>query len=217
MKRHAIALLTAALLVLTARAASAHQDGTQIVGYSGLEPGRMCNTCHTGGTQTTVTIGGPDRIRPGATGHYTVTIANPEGVYGGVDIAPDNAQAKVAPGSATLVLVGNEVVHRSRVPFDKGELTFAFDMTAPPATGVVTLFADAVEGHIIDTPLGDTGQLATFRVTVDSNAPATADSAQNSGGCSASPARRESGALALVALVVGMGIAQRRRRQRVSV
>jgi len=42
---------------------------------------------YTGGTRRQNHIGGRT-ISPGDTAHYTVTIANAEGVYGGVDIAP---------------------------------------------------------------------------------------------------------------------------------
>src|SRR5262245_16331552 len=171
MIRQVLFFLALSVALFAARNASAHMDGTTVAGYSGIEPGKVCNSCHVGGTQSTLTLGGPNAVKPGATAHFVLSIANAKAVYGGVDIAADNKDVKLQPNDETLVNVGQELVHKTRTPFENGVLKYEFDFTAPTATGVVTLYADGVQGHEIDTPLGDMGNTATFTVKIDPSAP----------------------------------------------
>jgi hypothetical protein len=217
MLRLSAALLALSFVTLAARPAAAHMDGTQVAGYSGIEPGRTCDTCHSGGSGVKVTIDGPARIPPGSTGHYTVTLSAPSGVYGGVDVAVDDAKAKVDADDAKVQLVGRDVVHRTREPYAKGALTFGFTLTAPASAGKVMLYADGIEGRELDTPLGDTGATGTLSVAIDPSAPVPAGSGNdaNGGGCATSPQPANGlEAIGLAAFVATALLVSRRRVRR---
>jgi hypothetical protein len=203
--------------------ARAHSDGTKIAGYSGLDPSKTCNSCHSGGTPSKVTFIGPTTLAPGAVGDYQVVIANsaPNAQVGGVDIAADNPQVHLSAAGGTDVQVGSDLVHESPVAFVNGEVTFSFTLTAPMTPGIVTVYADGMEANLLDNPTsGDLGTVGTMKVGVGMPAPQESSASGNGMtapggmGCSASRAAGRPGPLAFfagVGLALGLAAARRRR------
>src|SRR5580693_1621075 len=120
----------AALALSWSGLALAHADGTKIVGNSGLDPSKTCNNCHSGGTASKITFIGPTSLEPGATGNYSVVIANssPTADVSGIDIAADNPQALLNAAGGYDILADGEVVHDTPAPFVNGQATFGFTL-----------------------------------------------------------------------------------------
>jgi hypothetical protein len=122
-----------------APAALAMPDG--ISGYSGLTPDKTCATCHPGGNPPFATIAGPATLAPGATGEYTFTLKS-DRTFGGLDVAVDDAAAKLTPKSPMTQLLGGEITHTQPLPVTSGEIVVELELTAPSSPGMVTLHAD---------------------------------------------------------------------------
>lgn len=138
MQRSLVLFTTAAILFAGARAA-AMPDG--ISGYSGLSADKTCATCHPGGNPPIATIDGPKMLAPGDTGHYTFTLKT-EKTYGGLDVAVDDAGARLMPVSPMTQLLGGELTHMQPLPVQNGAIVVEFALLAPSTPGTVTLHAD---------------------------------------------------------------------------
>ena len=87
----------------------------------------------------TVTINGPDILKPNETGNFTLTISGGPLVRGGTDIA---ASAGVLIPGDGMQKIGDEITHvLPKVPVE-GVVTFQFQYTAPGTEGTVTLYAN---------------------------------------------------------------------------
>ena len=207
----------AALALSWSGPAFAHADGTKIVGYSGLDPSKTCNNCHSGGTVSKITFIGPTSLEPGATGNYSVVIANssPTADVSGIDIAADNPQAQLNAAGGYDVLADGEVVHDTPAPFFNGQATFGFTLTAPSTPGTITVYADGMEANLLDDPTsGDLGTVGTMTVAVGTTVQQSG-SGSSSMACSASPEAARHSALpfsCLAGLALGMALRLRRRR-----
>jgi hypothetical protein len=135
----ALVVLGVASTLLLPGAARAMPSG--ISGYSGLVPDKTCVMCHPGGNPPTASIEGPATLAPGATGEYTFRLKT-DRTFGGLDVAVDNAAAKLAPKSPMTQLLGGEITHTQPLRVTNGEIIVTLEMTAPSSPGVVTLHAD---------------------------------------------------------------------------
>lgn len=217
-----------ALLLSWSGLAHAHSDGTKTVGYSGIDPTKTCNNCHSGGTESKITFIGPASLALGEVGDYSVVIANssPTAKLAGVDIAADNPQAQLDAAGGTDILAGSDLVHNTPVPFVDGQVTFSFKLTAPSTPGTVIVYADGMEANLLDDPTsGDYGTVGTMQVVIGGGAPGGSGSGGGSAapgksgmGCSASPAATRAGSpsssgLAAAGLALGVALTLRRRRR----
>jgi hypothetical protein len=128
-----------ATTLLLARAALAMPDG--ISGYSGLTADKTCVACHPGGNPPTASIDGPAMLAAGASAEYTFTLKT-DRTFGGLDVAVDNAAARLMPVSPMTQLLGGEITHTKPLPVTNGEIVVKLGLTAPPTAGTVTLHAD---------------------------------------------------------------------------
>ena len=139
MHRSLALLAAAAALVGGARAASAMPDG--ITGYSGLTPDKGCATCHPGGNPPVATIDGPTTLAPGASAEYTFTLTTNK-LFGGLDVAVDDAGARLTPVSPMTQLLGGEITHTQPLAVQNGAIVVKLSVTAPPTDATITLHAD---------------------------------------------------------------------------
>lgn len=114
-------------------------------GYSGAS-GQTCNACHSGGVAPTVTISGADTLAAGETGTYVIVVSSASPAFdkfAGVDVSASAGTLAANPAQNSDALQMGEVVQNKLAgPFAK--LEFQFDLTAPSAPGMVTLFGDGL-------------------------------------------------------------------------
>ncbi len=99
-----------------------------------------CGTCHA--TQTanvTVAITGPDTLRVGADGSYSVKISGGTGNAVCVDIATSAGALKIA--DSNLKLSSSELITNGVKSYSGGSYTYNFKLTAPATAQTDTLFA----------------------------------------------------------------------------
>ncbi len=154
----------ATTLLAGARAATAMPDG--ISGYSGLMANQTCATCHPGGNPPVATIDGPATLAPGETAEYTFTLKTAK-LFGGLDVAVDNAAARLTPVSPMTQLLGGEITHMQPLAVQNGEIVVKLGVTAPPTAGTITLHGD---GQADNKPqIADSSAMPVdFKITVGS-------------------------------------------------
>jgi uncharacterized protein (TIGR03382 family) len=221
------------LLTLLGLAPAAHALPGGITGRSGKQ-GTFCNACHSGGATPTVTLTGPTTVEAGSTNSYRLTITGGAAVVGGMNAAVDVADATLGAGTG-LRLSNGEVTHSAPRAFSGGSLAFDFTLRAPPHSGPVKLYAAGNSANGNGKQDGDRGSatLLTLQVTGGTAPPPDAGTPDGgvaptpdagtpdggvapteppvledepTGGCSAA-----SGPAALLALLVLLGTARRRR------
>ncbi len=139
MKRWTRIAVPGALVALTLpSAALARPDG--ITGYSGQQ-GKTCVSCHgSGDAVPTVALEGPATVQPGQTQQYTLVIRGGPASAGAIDVSVDDPSAMLQAGAGSK-LSGSELVHAAPKAFASGEVRFPFTVVAPPAAGVMTVYA----------------------------------------------------------------------------
>jgi len=166
MHRSLALLAMATTLLAGAGAATAMPDG--ISGYSGLAADKTCATCHPGGNPPVATIDGPAMLAPGETAEYTFTLKTAK-LFGGLDVAVDDAAARLTPVSPMTQLLGGEITHTQPLPVQNGEIVVKLSVTAPPTAGTITLHGD---GQADNKPqIADSSATPIdFKITVGSGA-----------------------------------------------
>jgi hypothetical protein len=132
--------LFAIVLLTLAGTNSTFGYATGVTGKTSKSGTTGCS-CHSSSANAavTVTISGPSSLAAGATGNYTVTVANSGSFNSGVDIACSSGT--LAPGTdAVLKLSSSELVHQKNMT-GSNSLVYNFKYTAPSTTGSVTLYA----------------------------------------------------------------------------
>lgn len=176
----AVALaIAAAALLLGWPAAPQHAVARSggIPGYSGnpaTNDGWDCSQCHLLGDEPTVVLEGPDRLAPGETGSYLLTITGGQGVAGGLGVSVTGGALGVPAGNVDVRLAAGEIVHVAPKPTDlMGAIVFEYLYTAPAELGDVTMYAagNSVNGDA--SPMGDQPSTDVLAITV-SDVPATA-------------------------------------------
>jgi hypothetical protein len=212
-------LILAFALIAIPKLAFAHADGTQVVGNSGKNPNQTCNSnsCHFGGSVSTVSVSGPKTLAAGEVGQYTFLIVNnnANAVNSGADIAVDNGT--LAAGDATEALVSNEVVHKMPVKFAGGMASYKFSLTAPSTPGTVTIYAQGMQGDVDDDSAGDLATGTTYQVSVTGTGGGSPTNGSNGnsgnmsqmGGCSTVPGAQPIAGGAALALF-GLALLARR-------
>ncbi len=178
---------------------------------TGFAQGASCTTSHASAA-IVASVDGPDRVAPGATTHYTVTVRN----QGAMDW-PSGTRLVIADGQPSVLYDQASWVSPSQVGamtdvVPAGTLaTFDFDVIAPTVTSDTPVYQQLA--------LSDASQTyATFDLALTVTGIGTADSADSSdpeqtvtGGCNAGGSGTSGGllALGLLALVRGRGRARR--------
>lgn len=99
-----------------------------------------CGGCHASvSTAVAVVIAGPDTLRPGASGTYTVKISGGSGTSVCVDIATSAGALKTF--DANLKLSNGELITNGIKRYTNGSYTYTFTLTAPATPQTVTLYA----------------------------------------------------------------------------
>lgn len=159
----------AALLALMAVSAAAvvRPYSTGISGYSGKQ-GVNCNSCHTGGTAPSVTLGGPAYVLADSTRTFSFVVAGGQRIAAGLDVAVD-AGTLVATDTETYILSG-EVTHSIPRKVDSnGEAEWAFDLVAPSVTGPMTMYASGNSVDLNGINFGDKAASTTWAIEVVDN------------------------------------------------
>ena len=170
-------LLCGFVLVLFAVLTRASQFGRD--GFSGnpaTNGGATCIACHApGAPRPTLTLSGPTTVPAGATRRFTVTLQGGPAVTGGINVSSSGVAGSTALGSFTPVAgdlhrVGTEISHSRPKPFSAGRVTFAFDWTAPPYRGPLTLYAAGNSSNGRLNLLGDGIATGSLSLTVEGGA-----------------------------------------------
>ena len=176
---------------------------------TGFAQGASCSIGHASAA-VVASVDGPDRVAPGATAHYTLTVRN----QGNVDW-PTGTRLVMADGQASVLYDHASWVSPSQVSamsdaVPAGTLaTFDVEVVAPAATTDTPVYQQLA--------LADDSQTyATFDLALTVTGTGTANSTDSSdpeqeitGGCSAGGGGTGGGLLALVGLVRGRGRGRR--------
>ncbi len=178
---------------------------------TGFAQGASCATTQTSAA-VVASVDGPDRVAPGATAHYALTVRNQ-----GTIAWPDGTRLVAADGQASVLYDKASWLSPSQVSSMSGEVpagtlaTFEIDVVAPAFTTDTPVFQQLA--------LADDSQTyATFNLALTVTGTGTADSADSSdpeqtvtGGCNAAGGGAGGGlfALGLLALVRSRGRARR--------
>jgi len=180
---------------------------------TGFAQGASCTTTNHTSTAVVASVDGPDRVAPGATAHYTLTVRN----QGATDW-PTGTRLVIADGQPSVLYDHASWVSPSQVTsmtdaVPAGTLaTFDFDVLAPAATTDTPVYQQLALAD-------DTQTYATFDLALTVTGTGTANSTDSAdpeqeitGGCNAGGRDAGGGALlalALVGLVRGRGRARR--------
>jgi MYXO-CTERM domain-containing protein len=148
--------------------ASALANSTGVTTRSGKNPSMTCagSTCHSGtAARPVVTLTGPDSLNAGETGTFTITISGGPAVAGGMNVAVDNAQASLQPGTGQKKQ-GAEITHSAPKDFANNTVSFDFTMIAPAAGGTVRIFGAGNSVNKDGANTGDTSAAVTKDVTI---------------------------------------------------
>ena len=135
-----------------------------------------CNQCHGGGTTPKVELLGPSKLDGGATGIFTLTIADQGGKqnFGGLNVrtdagvlatgGPEEANTKTINGAKNL----KEITHSSKKAAVDGVVTFSFSWTAPTDTPGCAPVALRAWGNAVNNSgtSGDAAEEVTVEVEV---------------------------------------------------
>jgi len=137
--------------------------------YSGIVPGKICTSCHTGTAPVAiVTIAGPTAVAAGSVNSYTVTVQGGPAIAAGFNLAA-NAGTLSANDVGTK-LVTTEIVHSAPRPMTGGAATFTISWKAPAVAGPATLFAAGVSTNGDTTDKGDGVGSTSLAITVGAGA-----------------------------------------------
>jgi len=164
MRRSLVSL--AALGVLSSSSVFAHQNGQ--TGFSGKVSANSCDSCHTGGTDPTVTITGPETLLLNATGLYKVTITGGAGVTGGFNAAVSMGTMSLKAGTSDVKVESGEVTHTNDKAFSAGAVSFEFNVKAPATGTTFKIFTRGVSSNNNASPVGDNGNSAELNVALTS-------------------------------------------------
>jgi hypothetical protein len=137
MKHILILLIATALIGITVREAAAHSSYTGRTLKSGTQAGCSCHASQS--TAVVVAISGPDTLKVGAEGTYTVKISGGNGSTVCVNIATSAGALKTA--DATTKLSGGELITNGVKKYSGGSYTYTFKLTAPATAQALTLYA----------------------------------------------------------------------------
>lgn len=127
-----------ALLILGSSYLYAYPNG--VSGYTRKTNTAGCGNCHgSAKALVKVDITGPETLKPGETGNYSVTISGGSGGGVGVDIA--SSSGALANADNNLKVLNTELAQSSKKSYSGGKYVFNFKYTAPTATGIQTLYA----------------------------------------------------------------------------
>ncbi len=177
-------LRTLSGLVLFAVALSVQTQGVSassvgLSGWSGIDTGNDCSSCHTGGPGTTVpqmSVTGAAQVLPSATVSYMLAITSTSPMSQTVagwnlkiaDDMSENAGSIDGFDEATSRLEFGELTHVAPQMNDaNGVVTVAFDWTAPSELGTYTIYyAGNSANNNGQNGAGDAGAVGSFDVTV---------------------------------------------------
>lgn len=160
-------LALAALALIAVQPASATSTGRTGASGNPATGGQTCNRCHSGGVAPEVTLAGPQLVAPGATYAYSLTIAGGQRVAGGFNVSATGGELDALPDADDVQPREGELTHTlPKTVNDMGQMTFAFQWTAPMEAGEVTFYGagNSVDGSG-DTS-GDAASAVTLAVTV---------------------------------------------------
>lgn len=157
--RHALAGLASVLLLTFTGHAGLNLRSSGMSGYSGnpaTNNGRICTTCHSGGSGPSVSMSGPSMVEVGSTSAYSLLIQGGQKVAGGFDVSA--TQGTLVASESGTQLMNGEVTHtRPRSADAAGDVTFQWDWTAPATAGTVTMYG---AGNSVDLDGDDDGDNA---------------------------------------------------------
>lgn len=137
--------------------------------YSGIVPGKICSSCHTGTAPVaTVTIAGPTEVAAGSVNSYTITVQGGPAVTAGFNVAAN--AGTLSANDASTKLLGTEIVHSAPRPMTGGTASFTVSWKASAVAGPATLFASGISTNGDRLEPGDGVGSASLAITVGAGA-----------------------------------------------
>jgi hypothetical protein len=147
-----------------------------IIGFSG-QSGAYCIACHNDASATvpTVTLSGPTFVLGGTTNTYQLKISGGQALNptpgltpgGGLNVAASAGDLNIVPLATDTQLIDSQIAHTMRKDIDgQGNVTFAFEWTAPITPTIETLYGAGNSVNGDGTNQGDAAETTTLVIHV---------------------------------------------------
>jgi len=117
------------------------------IGYSGINNGPVCNSCHTQGLAPDVLIEGPKIVAAGSRNLYKLTMTGGQNNIGGINVSADSGTlfnfdlgTEFSKGEISHIIA-------RKVFLDNSTVTWLIDWRAPSTAGKSTLYASLLSGN----------------------------------------------------------------------